>query len=85
MQQALATYQKTGATIFRGQALGLLAEMCLDAGQVELGLAVVNEALATTDKTDERYWEVDLHRLKGELLLEAGTGGTLGSKLPDGG
>ena len=72
MQQALATYQKTGATIFRVQGLGMLAEMCGDAGQIEQGLAVVDEALATTNKTDERYWEANLHRLKGELLSKAG-------------
>jgi predicted ATPase len=68
MQQALATYQATGASIFRGQALGLLAEMCSDAGQIEQGLAVVDEALAMTVETDERYWEAELHRIKGELL-----------------
>src|SRR5262249_50460261 len=26
-------------------------------------------ALAVVDKTGERYWEVEIHRLKGELLL----------------
>lgn len=68
MQEALATYQATGASIFRGQALGLLAEMCSEAGQIEQGLAVVDEALAMTFETGERYWEAELHRIKGELL-----------------
>ena len=27
------------------------------------------EALATVDNTEERNWEAELHRLKGELLL----------------
>jgi len=30
---------------------------------------VLAEALTVVEKTAERYWEADLHRLKGELLL----------------
>jgi len=30
---------------------------------------VLAEALAGVDKTGERYWEAELYRLKGELLL----------------
>jgi predicted ATPase len=42
------------------------------AGQPEEGLAVVSEALALVDRTDERYYEAELYRLKGELLLMRG-------------
>jgi predicted ATPase len=30
---------------------------------------VLNEALDTVNKTEERYWEAELYRRKGELLL----------------
>ena len=32
-------------------------------------LRSLNEALAAVDKTGERYYEAEMHRLKGELLL----------------
>ena len=39
-------------------------------GQPEAGLAALSEALALVEKTGERYYEAELHRLKGELLLQ---------------
>jgi class 3 adenylate cyclase/tetratricopeptide (TPR) repeat protein len=41
------------------------------AGQTETGLTVLAEALALVDHTGERYWEAEIYRLKGELLLQA--------------
>jgi predicted ATPase len=38
-------------------------------GQIKEGLTVLDEALDMVDKTEERYWEAELHRCKGELLL----------------
>ena len=32
---------------------------------------VLAEALAAVDKTEDRIWEAELHRLKGELVLQA--------------
>jgi len=37
--------------------------------QAEEGLTALDEALAVVESTGERYWEVELHRLKGTLLL----------------
>jgi predicted ATPase len=42
------------------QHLGLPAE----------GLRLLAEAIALTDKTEERWYEAELHRLQGELWLE---------------
>jgi predicted ATPase len=36
---------------------------------VEEGLHVLAEALAVVHKTEEQFYEAELHRLKGELLL----------------
>jgi predicted ATPase len=49
-----------------------LAEAHGQSGQEEEGLTVLAEALALADTTAERWWEAELHRLKGELLLQCG-------------
>ena len=46
-----------------------LAEIYGKAGQPEKGLSMVAEALARAWKTGLRYYEAELHRIKGELLL----------------
>jgi predicted ATPase len=56
--------------------LALLAESLKAGGQIDEGLAVAAEALAMVEATGERFYEAELHRLRGELLLrqEAGEG-----------
>ena len=49
--------------------LAALAEGFAGAGQAVRGIAVVDEALARLDRTDERWIVAELLRLKGELLL----------------
>ena len=50
-------------------ARAFLAEAYGKAGQAEEGLGVVTEALARAHKTGLCYYEAELHRIKGELLL----------------
>ena len=59
----------TGAKGTRPYFLGLLAEAYGKVGQVEEGLTVLAEALAAAHNSGERYYEAQLHRLRGELLL----------------
>lgn len=70
LRQGLAIYHATGATELHTFWLALLAEAYLKNGQTEEGLATVSEALAFADRTDERFYEAELYRLKGELLLQ---------------
>jgi predicted ATPase len=72
MLQGLTACHATGASPYRGNHQALLAEAYRNAGQVDEGLRVVDEALASADITGERLYEAELHRLKGELLLQAG-------------
>ena len=51
-------------------SLAWLAEACGQAGEVEEGLLTLTEALTVVDTTEERMWEAELYRLKGELLLQ---------------
>ena len=46
-----------------------LAEAYGNAGQAEEGLRVVSEELARVHKIGERFYEAELHRVNGELLL----------------
>jgi predicted ATPase len=47
----------------------LLAEAQGLAGQVDDGLSSLEEALGWVERNDERLYEAEVHRLKGELLL----------------
>jgi predicted ATPase len=49
----------------------LLAEAQGRGGQAGEGLAVLGEALAIADKNEERFYNTELYRLKGELTLKA--------------
>ena len=51
---------------------GYLVQALGAAGQAEEGLAIVEEMLAQVERTGERWSEAELHRLKGELLLQRG-------------
>ncbi len=68
IRQGLATNRNTGAEAYVVFQLAALAEAYGEAGQVEEGLAAVAEALVMVDRTGERYYEAEVHRLKGELL-----------------
>jgi predicted ATPase len=65
IRQGLATYRATGAEQWRPCSLAVLGEAYREIGQVDEGL----QALALVDKNEERWWEAELHRLRGELLL----------------
>jgi predicted ATPase/DNA-binding winged helix-turn-helix (wHTH) protein len=52
--------------------LGELAACLGTVGEVVQGLVTVDEALARCDARDERWYEAELLRIKGELLLHAG-------------
>jgi DNA-binding SARP family transcriptional activator/predicted ATPase len=69
MRVGLATMRSMGAMCYLSGTLGALAEAGAKGGQLEEGLATLAEALAMVEETDERYYEAELHRVRGELLL----------------
>jgi predicted ATPase/DNA-binding winged helix-turn-helix (wHTH) protein len=69
MRQGLVTYQATGAAVFRPYYLAFLAEAYGKLGQAGEGLTLLGEALAAVHKTGERFYEAEIYRLQGELLL----------------
>ena len=70
IHKGLAAFRATGAGIALPFYLALLATAYEKVGQVEEGLSVLAEALAVVDRNGERIYEAELHRLKGELLLQ---------------
>ncbi|MBI3798631.1 MAG: hypothetical protein HY268_16910, partial [Deltaproteobacteria bacterium] len=70
IRQGLVTCQAVGAGLFQSYYLALLAEAYGKAGQAEDGLATLAEALTVVDKSGERFYEAELHRLTGELRLQ---------------
>ncbi|HMB02148.1 MAG TPA: hypothetical protein VKP69_00230, partial [Isosphaeraceae bacterium] len=69
LRQGLAGWQATGAGAHCPYQLALLAEALGQAGQAEEGLTALGEALALVYRGGEHYYEAELHRLRGELLL----------------
>ena len=65
----LAGFQATGMANHLPEFLAVLAEMHGKVGQPESGLSTLDEALDIALNTDERYYEAELYRLRGELLL----------------
>jgi predicted ATPase len=69
----LGRYRATGAELERSLWVALLADAYSRSGRPEQGLAAVEASLADVEKTGVRFHEAELHRLKGELLLQSGT------------
>ncbi|TFG95184.1 MAG: hypothetical protein E4H11_05450, partial [Myxococcales bacterium] len=69
MRQVRVAMQAASLKMWGVHFAGMIAEVCGEAGWVEDGLAAVTEGLAFVDEVGERYYEAELHRLRGELLL----------------
>ena len=68
LAKTLAAYRAHGASLSASYWLSLLAEIHHRAEQFEQGLEVIDEAIQVVEKNDERYYEAELYRLRGELL-----------------
>lgn len=71
VQRGIAAFRATGAELYRPYFLGLLAEAYGKVVQVEEGLLAVSEGLALSEKNEERFYEAELWRLKGTLVLQS--------------
>jgi predicted ATPase len=68
--QGSLAYRATGAEVLLPYFLALLAEAYGIMEQPETGLTALAEALTVVDKTGARFYEPELYRLKGDLLLQ---------------
>jgi predicted ATPase len=69
MRHGLKVWRATGAALAETSYLALMAQVYGEAGQAEEGLRLLAEAFAAVEQRDERYFEAELHRIQGDLLL----------------
>jgi predicted ATPase len=70
IHSGLDAAQSIRAEMFRSYYICLLAEAYGRAGLPRAGLAELTAAQALMEKNDERFWEAELYRLRGDLLLQ---------------
>jgi len=65
-------YRATGAEAAMPHFITYLTKAYEIAGQIDDGLALLDETLQTIERTGERWVEAELYRHKGQLLLRQG-------------
>ena len=76
MRSNLAEFRANGAEIRFAQWLTLIAAALGKAGKPDEGLREIDEALAAMERTGERFYEAEVYREKGELLLSQDSANT---------
>jgi class 3 adenylate cyclase/tetratricopeptide (TPR) repeat protein len=71
MRAAMEAMVQDGA--YKPLYLGQLAAAHRSLSEIEIGLSLVGEAIRIADGTGERMFEAELHRLRGDLLLDRGS------------
>ena len=69
VRQGIAAYRATGAALHVPYYCTLLAEVCDYLGHPEDGLQALAEAHDLVEQQEERWWEAEIYRLRGVLLL----------------
>jgi predicted ATPase/DNA-binding winged helix-turn-helix (wHTH) protein len=70
MEDGITAAASTGATIGRPRYLTVLAEAYGKIRQFNKAFALLTQAERLTTSTEERFYEAELHRLRGELTLQ---------------
>jgi predicted ATPase len=72
LRESLAAAQAAGALVARPQFDWMLGDLLLRAERYDEADAAANDGLATSARTDDHYWDSELLRLKGEVVLARG-------------
>ncbi|MGH2485505.1 MAG: hypothetical protein ACRDHE_05780, partial [Ktedonobacterales bacterium] len=72
LRTAITAFSASSARLRLPFYLWLLASSYGKAGLIEDGLAVVDEGLAVSRESNERWWDAELHRLRGRLTQAHG-------------
>jgi class 3 adenylate cyclase/predicted ATPase len=70
MREGLALWNEMDYRLFAPLTATLLAEREAEAGRAEVGLATLDEQLAAVEQTGQRWFDAEMHRVRGELLLK---------------
>jgi predicted ATPase len=71
LRQGLDAWLATGSVTYQTYYLALLAEALGNDGQTEAALNAIDDALGLVERTAERFFEAELRRLQGVLLLRS--------------
>ncbi len=71
VRQGITAWQATGAGLYVPYFCTLLADVCAHLGHTEDGLQALAAAHTLVEQHEERYWEAEVCRLQGVLLLHA--------------
>jgi predicted ATPase len=69
VRQGIAAWRATGAALTVPYVCTVLAEVCDHLGHTEDGLQALTEAHTLVEQHEERWWEAEVSRLRGVLLL----------------
>jgi predicted ATPase len=82
VRQGIASFRATGAALLVPYLDTVLADVSAHLGHPEEGLQALDEAYTLVGQHEERWWEAEIHRLRGVLLLHAECGIGCGRMLP---
>jgi predicted ATPase len=73
MERALIAHRETGANFQSSFNLSYLALGCARTGDFNRALEIARQAVDEVERTGERWWEAEAQRMRGEILLGAGS------------
>ncbi|MEZ4659653.1 MAG: hypothetical protein R2911_19015 [Caldilineaceae bacterium] len=68
-QKGVDSFRRVGHTVLQTHRLAMLVEMHMMAHQFAEAQIVLAEAFSISAEKGEHFWDVDLYRLQGDLLL----------------
>lgn len=69
IRQALHTYRTIGSKLQLSFGIAVLAERLGQSGKIEDAMASIDEALRLAETHQDRWYEAETHRIKGELFI----------------
>ena len=76
MRRGVELLREQKVLLFDGLIKIALAQTEARAGDVDRAVAILDEALATSERTGHRAFEAELHRVRGEILLKRDSAST---------
>ena len=72
LRDSLARQRAAGSEVARPQFAWMLGDVCGRAGRYEEAIAAITDGLDTAARTGDHYWDGELNRLKGEIVIRSG-------------
>jgi len=80
IQKGLTACRAAGGQVTQPIYLGMLAEACGATGRLQDGLTALTQALAIANDHEDRWYEAEIHRLSGDLLLRQNASDTTAAR-----